>query len=271
MRSVFTDGVLDCLMDHDIYFSDIYGISAASKDMVYYALKKKNEAFKLNLLTARDENVINLGNIIFGQSAFNSEYFFNVLQKNNYPIDYNSLKDLDINLYFGTTNFNLGKIEYFTNKDSNIKDSILASCSIPVIQKPVIINNNEYIDGGVCENIPFQTAIKNGFNKIVCISTREKGYRKTKESASKENMFINMKYGNDLNKLKLLTSVSDRYNEEFSKLDSLTDENKIFTIYLSKPCNVEHFEKDINKLEELYKDGYNQMEKNLEKLYKYLM
>ncbi len=271
MRSVFTDGALDCLMDHDIYFSDVYSVSAASKDMVYYLLGKKKESLNLNLLCCKDENVINLGNVLFGKSAFNSEYFFNNLQKNNYPVNYDALKNSDINFYIGATNLNTHKIEYFTKENENLEKCILASCSIPVVQQPVNINNNLYVDGGVCENIPFSTALESSSNKVVCIATREKGYRKSAEAASKENFFINMKYRNEPETLKLLTSVTERYNEEMDNLDKLTEEGKLFTIYLSKPTDVDHFEKDEQKLRDLYNDGYNQMEKNIEQLLKYLM
>ena len=69
----------------------------------------------------------------------------------------------------------------------------------------------------------------------------------------------------------MLLNMNTNYNKEFDYLDKLTDENKVFSIYLSHPTSVEHFEKDLDKLKELYLDGYNQMEKNIENLLKYLM
>ena len=40
----------------------------------------------------------------------------------------------------------------------------------------VNIDGAYYLDGGLAENLPFKTALKS-FDKVVSISTREKGFR----------------------------------------------------------------------------------------------
>lgn len=61
-------------------------------------------------------------------------------------------EDLKIPLFVTATNLNQGKIVYFS--EGVLLDKIIASASIPVLFKPVVINNIHYVDGGVLDNLP---------------------------------------------------------------------------------------------------------------------
>jgi NTE family protein len=65
-----------------------------------------------------------------------------------------NIEDLDIPLVIGATNLNTGKMEYFTK--GSLYKTVLASSSIPVLFPPVTINDAQYIDGGVLDNLPLQ-------------------------------------------------------------------------------------------------------------------
>ena len=62
--------------------------------------------------------------------------------------------DLKIPLYVSATDLNNGKPVYFSN--GPLLDPIIASASIPVLFKPVIIDNIHYVDGGVLDNLPLR-------------------------------------------------------------------------------------------------------------------
>jgi len=63
-----------------------------------------------------------------------------------------TFEELKIPLFVSATNINTGKIVYFSKGE--ILNPVIASASIPVLFKPVIINNNYYVDGGVLDNLP---------------------------------------------------------------------------------------------------------------------
>jgi NTE family protein len=62
------------------------------------------------------------------------------------------IEDLKMPTWICMTNLNTGKAEYHNN--GSLARKILASCSIPVMFKPVTINNQLMVDGGVCDNLP---------------------------------------------------------------------------------------------------------------------
>ena len=61
-------------------------------------------------------------------------------------------EDLKIPLFVTATDINNGRAVYFSK--GKIMDRVIASSSIPVLFKPVVIDNISYVDGGVLDNLP---------------------------------------------------------------------------------------------------------------------
>lgn len=65
-----------------------------------------------------------------------------------------TFEDLNIPLHVATVNLQLGKPCYF-NKGS-LLPALLASCAVPAIFSPVLIEGSLYTDGGVMDNFPIE-------------------------------------------------------------------------------------------------------------------
>ncbi len=66
--------------------------------------------------------------------------------------DYTRLEDLPMPVYIGVTDFDRGVATEFHR--GPIGDVLLASCSIPIVFRPVNIDGVNYVDGGVLRNHP---------------------------------------------------------------------------------------------------------------------
>lgn len=62
------------------------------------------------------------------------------------------LEDLSIPVYLGATDFDNGRPAVFSTGE--IGPRMMASCSIPIVFKPVMIDGVNYVDGGVLRNHP---------------------------------------------------------------------------------------------------------------------
>ena len=62
------------------------------------------------------------------------------------------LEELDIPIYLGVTNLDSGKPDSFSSGE--IGPRMIASCSIPIVFSPVLIDGVHYVDGGVLRNHP---------------------------------------------------------------------------------------------------------------------
>ena len=84
--------------------------------------------------------------------------------------------ELKIPLYVTVTDLNNGKAEYFSEGD--LLNAIIASSSIPVLFKPVVINKIYYVDGGVLDNLPIKP-IENKCKFIIGSFVNPVGYEKS--------------------------------------------------------------------------------------------
>lgn len=89
----------------------------------------------------------------------------------------NRLEQLQIPTVIGATDFVAGRPVAFEQGD--IGDVVAASCSIPIVFKPVTIDGVRYVDGGVLHNLPawtIRSRCRNLFGiNVSCLPVREVG------------------------------------------------------------------------------------------------
>jgi len=154
IRGIAHLGVLKAFINAGITFSHISGTSAGSIAGAFYAAGIDPEEglkifIKAKLLRFIRPAVGSLGLI-------NIENTANLL-KEYFPHD--QIENLKIPLTIAATNFSEGRLVYFT-KGPLIK-AILASSCIPGIFRPIMIDNQMYVDGGVLNNFPVEPLLNN--------------------------------------------------------------------------------------------------------------
>jgi len=153
IRGIAHLGVLKALMDAGITFSHISGTSAGAIAGAFCAAgidpeESLNIFMKTRLLRFVRPALSGLGiiNIERTREIFTS--YFN----------HEHIEDLDIPLTICATNFSEGHLVYF-NKGPLIQ-AVLASSCIPGIFKPITIDNQMYVDGGVLNNFPVEPLLE---------------------------------------------------------------------------------------------------------------
>ncbi|MEI8224596.1 MAG: patatin-like phospholipase family protein [Bacteroidota bacterium] len=140
-------GLIQALNDAGIYPDVISGTSAGALAGVLYAdghtpkeiHKIMNSGSRLDFLRPAlpREGLLQIGGVI--------KILKNCLRSKTF-------EELKIPLYVSATDLNNGKVVYFSTGD--LLDPVIASASIPVLFRPVMINNICYVDGGVLDNLP---------------------------------------------------------------------------------------------------------------------
>lgn len=81
-------------------------------------------------------------------------------------LGHKTFADLKYPLYICVSNLNTGRVEYISS--GNVAQAIQASASIPILFTPVTINECQYVDGGVLENVPV-TPLIDRCEKLIAI------------------------------------------------------------------------------------------------------
>jgi NTE family protein len=146
-RGIAHIGVLKALQEADIYPSIVAGTSAGSIVGAMYAAGKTPEEM---LQFVQETSLF---------KVFKPGLPFNGLSKLTYVqeqlekyIPHNSFEGLERKLYVIVTNMNTGSEERLFS--GSLSRAVVASCSIPMLFKPVEINGSLYADGGIMNNFP---------------------------------------------------------------------------------------------------------------------
>lgn len=254
MRATFTAGVLDFFMDNHIWFPYAIGVSAGASNGISYQSRQRGRSRYSNIDLLKKRNYIGLSFFLRRKGYIDMDFLFDEYPDKYYPLDYDTCFQSESRFVMVTSNCLTGQAEYFEErKDRERLVAICkASCTLPVMCPVTYVDGIPMVDGGVSDAIPVQRAIEDGYKKNVIILTRNKGYRK-KEKDFKLPGFIYRQYPAIREQLK---NRYRRYNEVLDYIDRLEEEDKAIVIRPQNPIEVGRTERDTQKLEALYDEGY---------------
>ena len=266
MRGVFTCGVLDFMMDHDIEFPYAVGVSAGACNGLSYMSHQRGRARYSNIDMLEKYNYISFKHLFHQRSILDQKLLYELFPEEILPYDYDAYMKNPNRFEMVTTNCVTGRACYLEEKCD--KERLLriakASSSLPYVCPIVYVDGRPMLDGGIIDSIPVLRAIEQGYEKNVVVLTRNRGYRKT-EKDIRIPSFIYRRYP----RLRvLLSNRCSAYNEQLEMIERMEDEGSIIAIRPEKKVVVNRIEKDIKKLTELYEEGYVCAEKVLMPLIK---
>lgn len=270
-RGVFTSGVLDYLMEQDIYLSHVIGVSAGSCNGVDYVSKQPGRTRDCMIPADKNESYLyGLRDFVKEKSVMNMDLIFDKYPNETYPFDFDTYFGSEMECEIVTTNCLTGKAEYMTERKDpgRLMKICRASCSMPLLTPIVNVDDVPYLDGGLADSVPIRRAQKLGNEKIVVILTKNAGYRKKVVSKSLQRLYRRA-YGSYPNLVRTIFRRSFEYNKTMNYLDQLEKRGEIFLLRPQvKP--VGRLEKNRETLLSFYEHGYSLMERNADALMKYL-
>lgn len=141
-------GVLQALNENNIYPSCVTGASAGA---LIGALYCNGYSPKEILELAKSESFLKIFRIGFNTKGLTELTKLKVFLERHIKEDFNELKTP---LHISVTNLNIGNYEI--KSYGNLTEAIMASCAVPLLFKPVKINGDLYVDGGLLNNLPVE-------------------------------------------------------------------------------------------------------------------
>jgi NTE family protein len=154
VRGVSHLGVIQALTDHGIEFCHIAGSSAGAIAAAFfaegYAPKEVLEIIKeTRLLKLLRPSIGSTGLVSILKARFFLEKYF----------PHNSFQNLKTRVTITAVDLGEGKLVYFT--DGELDMAVLASCCLPGIFQPIVIDGHMYVDGGILNNFPVEPLVGN--------------------------------------------------------------------------------------------------------------
>lgn len=267
-------GALKALEEENIKIDCISGTSSGSIVSSLYAMGyTPNEIYLLFKKFGKEiskVDILKIIKLIYGlifkrkiiiEGLNSGNKLYKIVQEQASKKEIKQIKDIKMPLIIPSVNLYNGEIYLFTSLENNRKYSdeyitlnnieigraVQASCSYPGIFCPVNFKNKKLIDGGVRENTPWKELKELGADKIISIVFEKE--EKIKKDVNMIDCIIKA----------MEIQSHELYNYEVDGLEYILKIKTDLTSLL-----------EIEKIDELSKEGYKQTKRNMEKIKSYL-
>jgi predicted patatin/cPLA2 family phospholipase len=263
-RGLFSAGVLDYLIEKGVKVDYTVGVSAGAGNQMNYVSGQKGRT--RDVIQADQENAyFGIKQVKESGHILNLDKMVYDFAKNQFPFDFKSYAESNVECEVVVTNCETGKAEYIKKSTNRMYmlTAAKASCSVPIICSPVAMDGKLYLDGSLADSIPVARAVEEGCDKIFVVLTRKPGENPTNYGKMK---FIMKGYQKKYPALyDTLMHRTDIYQEQVEYLDRLVAEGRAYVI---RPAidSISKFERDKDKQDEFYQHGYDLMESKWDEL-----
>ncbi|MBE6736579.1 MAG: patatin family protein [Clostridia bacterium] len=269
MRGLFSAGVMDVFLEHDIEFDGAIGVSAGATFGCNYKSKQPGRVIRYNKRYARDPRYCSFASLLTTGNLYNANFCYHVMPVKYDIFDLETFRKNPMEFWVVTTDLETAEPVYHELKtgDSEDMEWLRASASLPIAARPVKLDGREYMDGGCSDSLPLGFFESQGYDKNVVILTQPKGYVKPVQKALGITKVL--LHGQD----KLYARLENRhneYNEQLAYVTKREEEGAILAIYPDEPLDIGFFVHDADKMQHIYEMGRDVGEKYLSQVQEYL-
>ncbi|MEY8566759.1 patatin family protein [Corynebacteriaceae bacterium 7-707] len=186
MRASYSAGAMDVLMENDVRFGWVGGVSAGASHLVSYLSGERDRLRHSFVDFATDPRFGGWTWLLRGKGYFNAEYIYGEAPTLDLPRPYDARRVLDGDTEFRVcaTRADNGDPVYWGRGDissgAELMDRVRASSTIPFAMPVPRIDGVPYVDGalGPSGGIPLDAALADGYDRFFAVLTHPRGYVK---------------------------------------------------------------------------------------------
>lgn len=269
LRGLFTAGALDYLLDKQITFDYIAGVSAGAGNMMNFLSGQRGRTKKI-ISPGKKDAYYGVRQLMKTGSYLNLEKMVFEFSYKTFPYDFKAHQETRVEHEIVVVNCDTAQAEYIDGKgeDKHTLSAVKASCSVPILSLPVEFDGHAYMDGSLVDSIPYNRALEKGCDRVVIIMTKTGNEIPT--DYNKYRFFINLAYRKQYPAFaEALLKRADVYQKQKEEMERLSAEGKILIIRPEIPC-ISKFETREDKREEFYQHGYERMKAEYDRLCEFL-
>jgi predicted patatin/cPLA2 family phospholipase len=259
MRTTYTGGVLDAFMDARVDLDYVIGVSAGANAGSHYVARQRERSHRVFVDLVADRRYAGWRNVVRERSWFGMDFLFRTLPDELAPFDYDGFRTSPRTLVSGVTDCITGAARYYAQHDRDprwyVQTLLRATCSLPVLSPPVSVEGRPCLDGGVSDSIPIRRAVDDGNLRNVVVLTRNAGYRKPPPRLRGLGRVLLARYP-AVHATMLRRPAT--YNASLDAVERMERAGSAFVIRPGRPLVVGRMERDLTRLEALYRQGYEE-------------
>ncbi len=180
MRGLFSAGVMDVLMEHDIMPDGVIGVSAGAAFGCNMKSRQPGRVLRYNQRLVHDWRYASLRSLLTTGDYFGGEYDYHYVPRHVDYFDVDAFRENPMEFWAVCTNVGTGKALYkqLTEVDDTCLEYIRASASMPVAARIVTVEGKKLLDGGIADSIPLRFFQQQGYGRNLVVLTQPAGFVK---------------------------------------------------------------------------------------------
>ncbi len=201
MRASYTAGAVVALLQNDMHFGRVYGISAGASHTVNYVSRDAARARASFTDLVRDPEFGGVGSLLSGRGFFNAHHLYEGIAEDLagtgdvMAFDFDTFRESTADVHIEGFDWETGETVAWTKADMpTLRDMMIrvrASSTMPIFMPPTAIDGRTFMDGGMGTSwgICLDAARRDGFSRFFIVRTQPKGYRKRPIGAAARAVF----------------------------------------------------------------------------------
>ena len=265
MRGLWSAGVTDVMMEHDIWPDGLIGVSAGAAFGCNYKSRQAGRAIRYNTRFAKDARYSGLRSLLTSGDYFNAEFGYHVVPYEYDLFDVQTFEQNPMRFFVVCTDVETGKAVYheISHVDYDELEWLRASASMPVASKVVEVQGRKLLDGGVSDSIPLEHFEHAGYERNVVVLTQPLGYQK-------EHNRLMPLMRLSLRKYPLMVKALDErhvmYNRQLAYVAQAEQEGRCLVIRPDEKIPIGHISHDPQQMRHVYELGRQVGERYIERI-----
>ena len=267
VRGIYTAGVLDVFMAHELTFDGVIGVSAGAIHACSYLSGQQGRSIRYYRNYVSDPRFMSLRSWLKTGDIVGADFYYHELPDKLDVYDHEGFLRNPTPFYVVCTDVETGRPAYIRLTDMRSQIGYLrASASLPYLSRIVELDGHKYLDGGCTDSIPVQALRNMGYGRSVVVLTRDASYRKKPELAAMARLV----YRRYPAFVRILEKRHETYNAQLETVRELAAEGSAFVIRPSQPLQIGRMERDPEKVQQVYDRGRADAQAALPELLKWL-
>ncbi|MBQ7420402.1 MAG: patatin family protein [Prevotella sp.] len=265
MRGLWSAGVTDVMMEHNIRPDGLIGVSAGAAFGCNYKSRQIGRAIRYNTRFAKDPRYSGLRSLIKSGDYFNAQFGYHVVPYEYDLFDVETFEQDPMTFTVVCTDVETGKAVYHDmgHVDYDELEWLRASASMPVASKVVEVQGRKLLDGGVADSIPLEYFESIGYDRNVVVLTQPLGYRKEHNKLMPLMRLSLRKYP------KMIEALDQRhlmYNQQLEYVAQAEREGRCLVIRPDEKIPIGHISHDPEEMRHVYELGRQIGERNIHQI-----
>ena len=254
MRGLWTAGVIDVMMEHDVQPDGLIGVSAGAAFGCNYKSHQIGRAIRYNTRFATDPRYSGWKSLLTSGDYYNANFGYHVVPFEYDKFDIETFQKKPLAFTVVCTDVETGQPVYhkMDHVDYNELEWLRASASMPLASKVVEVDGWKLLDGGVADSIPLEYFEKQGYKRNVVILTQPLGYRKTHLGLMPLMRLVLRKYPH------FLKALDERHLMYNCQLDYVAEAERLGRCLVIRPDDnipIGHLSHDAQQMQYVYELG----------------